>query len=170
MKIPFSSCSQQIRNLYFALLRPHFIYACDVWSPHTAALQHRIEAVQRNGARFVKGDYHQRSNVTEVLLSLKWDILEPCRLLFQLKYVHVMFTNQVALKHSNYFSMPPYRTTRNSNSKKIMPKFGRVDAVKFSFFYSIIPTWNSLPRNIVSHSNSESFYSLCRFHISKESG
>ena len=68
-----------------------------------------------------------------------------------------------------YFSMASYRRTRNSNSKKIMPKFGRVDVVKFSFFFSIIPTWNSLPENIVSQCNSESFFSLCRLHISKES-
>jgi len=81
-----------------------------------------------------------------------------------------MFTNQVALKPFNYFSMVSYRTTRNSNSEKIMPKFGRVDIAKFSFFLLIIPTWNSLPDNIVSQSNSESFYSLCRLHISKESG
>ena len=166
----FSSCSQQIREkLYFALVRPHLEYACEVWSPHTAELKHRIEAVQRNGARFVMGDYRQRSSVTELLLHLKWDTLESRRLLFQLKYVHKMFTNQVALNPFKYFSMASYRRTRNSNSKKIMPKFGRVDVVKFSFFFSIIPTWNSLPENIVSQCNSESFYSLCRLHISKES-
>ena len=166
----FSSCSQQIREkLYFALVRPHLEYACEVWSPHTAELKHRIEAVQRNGARFVMGDYRQRSSVTELLLHLKWDTLESRRLLFQLKYVHKMFTNQVALNPFNYFSMESYRRTRNSNSKKIMPKFGRVDVVKFSFFFSIIPTWNSLPENIVSQCNSESFFSLCRLHVSKES-
>ena len=165
----FSSCSQQMREkLYFALVRPHLEYACEVWSPHTAELKNRIEAVQRNGARFVMGDYRQRSKVTELLLHLKWDTLESRRLLFQLKYVHKMFINQVALNPFKYFSMTSYRRTRNSNAKKIMPKFGRVDVVKFSFFFSIIPTWNSLPDNVVSQRNSESFYSLCRLHISKE--
>ena len=130
--------------------------------PHTAELKHRIEIVQRYGARYVKGDYHQRSSVTEILLHLKWDTLESRRLLFQLKYVHRMLTNQVALKPFNCFPMVPCRTTRNSNSRKIRLNFGRVEAVIFSFFFSIIRTWKSLPDNIVSQSNSESFYSLCQ--------
>ena len=78
-----------------------------------------------------------------------------------------MFTNQVALKPLDYFSMAAFRMTRNSHSEKIMPKFGRVNAVKFSFFLSIIPFWNSLPDNIVNPCNSESFHSLCRNHFSK---
>ena len=79
----FSSCSQQMREkLYFALVRPHLEYACEVWSPHTAELKNRIEAVQRNGARFVMGDYRQRSKVTELLLHLKWDTLESRRCCF----------------------------------------------------------------------------------------
>ena len=126
-----------------------------------------LDMVQRNGARFVKGDYRQRSSVTDLLSHLKWDSLESRRLLFQLKYVHKMFTNQVALKPLDYFSMAAFRTTRASHSKKIMPKFGRVDAVKFSFFFSVIPIWNSLPDNIVNQCNSESFHSLCRNHFSK---
>ena len=164
----FSTCSRQIREkLYFALVRPHVEYACEVWSPHTAELKHRIEMVQKNGARFVMGDYRQRSSVTELLLHLKWDSLELRRSLFQLKYVHKMFTNQVALKPLDFFSLAAFRMTRGSHSKKIMSKFGRVDAVKFSFFFSIIPIWNSLPDNIVNQCNSESFHSLCRNHFSK---
>ena len=38
-----------------------------------------------------------------------------------------------------------------------MPTFGKVDAVKYSFFFTIILTWNRLPGNIVSQSNSASF-------------
>ena len=106
--------------------------------------------VQRNGARFVMGDYRQRSNVTDLLSYLKWDSLESRRVLFQLKCVHKIFTNQVAFKHLDYFSMAAFGMTRASYSKKIMPKFGRVDAVKYSFFFSVIPIWNSLPDNIVN--------------------
>ena len=67
----FSTCSWQIREkLYFALVRPHVEYACEVWSQHTAELKNRIEMVQKNGARFVMGDYRQRSSVTELLFKM----------------------------------------------------------------------------------------------------
>ena len=55
----------------------------------------------------------------------------------------------------------------NSNSLKIMSKFGRVDAVRFSFFQSIFSVWNSLPDSIVMQANSDTFYNLCRNHLSK---
>ena len=62
----FSNCSRQVRKqLYLALVRAHLEYACEVWSPYTKELKQRIEMVLRNGARFVIGDYRQRSSVTE---------------------------------------------------------------------------------------------------------
>ncbi len=63
------------------------------------------------------------------------NILIICRKNVSYLKVHKMFTSQVALKPFDYFSMAAYRTTRNSNSKKIMPKFGRVYVVKFNFSF-----------------------------------
>ena len=129
----FSTSPRQIREkLHFTLVRRHLEYTCEVWSPHTAESKHRIEIVQRNGARFVMGDFRQWSSVTDLLSHLKWASLESRRLLFQLKYIQKMSTNQVALKPLDYFSMAAFRTTRFLHSKKIMPTFGRVDVVKFS--------------------------------------
>ena len=79
---------------------------------------------------------------------------------FTRKYVHKMFTNQIALKPLDYFSMAAFRMTRNSHSKKIMPKFGRVDAVKFSFFFWVIPIRNSLPENIVNQSATQNPFTV----------
>ena len=81
--------------------------------------------------------------MTDLLQQLKWDSLESRRLLFQLKYVHKMFTNQVALVPNVFFSPATCSMTRNSNSLKILLKFGRVDAVRFSFLYSIVSVWNT---------------------------
>ena len=80
-----------------------------------------------------------------------------------------MFTNQVALDPNVFLPPTTCSMTRNSNSLKIVPKFGRVDAVRFSFFYSIVSVWNSLPDSIVKQANSGnfSFYNLCRNHLSK---
>ena len=150
----FSRSPRQVHEkLYFTLVPPHLAYACEVCSPHT-----------KN--RFVMGEYRQRSRMTDLLQQLKWDSLESRRLLFQLKYVHKMFTNQVALDPNVFFSPATFSITRNSNSLKIIPKFGRVDTVRFSFFYSIISVWNSLQDSIVMQANSDTFYNLCRNHLS----
>ena len=102
----FSRSPRQVREkLYFMLVHPRLEYACKVWSPHTNEVKQRIEKVQRNGARFVMGEYCQRSSVTDLLHQLKWDSLESLRLPFQLKYVHKMFTNQVALDPNVFFPL-----------------------------------------------------------------
>ena len=80
-------------------------------------------------------DYRQRSRVTELSLHLKWDLLESRRLVFQLKYVHYMLTNQVALEPNDNLFVAAFKTTRNSRSKKIMPKLGRADSVKLPFCF-----------------------------------
>ena len=63
--------------------------------------------VQRHAARFVKNDYRQTSSVTAMLKELKWDNLESRRTLFQLKYVHKMFTSQVAINPYDYLKETP---------------------------------------------------------------
>ena len=55
----FSRSPRQVpEKFYFTLVRPHLEYACEVRS--------RIEKVQRIGARFVMGEYCQRSSVTDL--------------------------------------------------------------------------------------------------------
>ena len=163
----FSSCSSHIKErLYMSLVRPHVEYSCEVWSPSTKELKHRVEMFQRHAARFVKNDYQQTSSVTAMLKELKWDTLESRGTLFQLKYVHKMFTNQVALNSFDYFERNTYSSLRNSHSKKLALKFARVNVVKNSFFYSIVPLWNSLPPNVIEQVNSDVLFDLCKTHVS----
>ena len=136
----FSTCTRQIREkLYFALVRPHLKYAYEVWSPHTADSKHRIEMVQRNGARFVMGDYGQRSSVTDLLSHLKWDSLESRRLLFQLKCVHKMFTNQVALKPLDYFSMAALERQELQTQKRLCQNLEELMLLNFHSFFQSYP-------------------------------
>ena len=167
LKRNFSSCSSHIKErLYLSLVRPHLEYSCEVWSPSTEELKHRVEMVQRHAARFVKNDYRQTSSVTAMLKELKWDTLESRRTLFQLKFIHKMFTSQVALNPFDYFERNTYSSLRNSHSKKLTLKFAHVNVVKNSFFYSIVPLWNSLPTNVIEQVNSDVFFDLCKTHIS----
>ena len=38
-----------------------------------------------------------------------------------------------------------------------MAKFARVDVVKKSFLYCVIPKWNNLPEHVVEQTNSDTF-------------
>ena len=101
-----------------------------------------------------------------MLKELNWDTLESRRTLFQLKYVHKKFSSQVALHPFDYFERNMYSGLRNSHSKKLALKFARVDVVKNSFFFSVVPIWNSLPQNVIEQTNSGVFFNLFRTHIS----
>ena len=77
-----------------------------------------------------------------------------------------MFTCQVALKLFDYFQINDCRNLRNLYSKRLMLAFARVDVVKHSFFYCVIPKWNSLPGQVVNHTNSDIFLTYAK-HISQ---
>ena len=94
--------------------------------------------VKRNTVCFVTNNYNQRSNVTDMLGSLKWETLEYHRTCLQLKLLHKIFACQVALKLSDYFQINHCRNLHNSHSKKLILKFAQVDVVKNSFFYCIL--------------------------------
>ena len=54
LKRNLSSCSSHMKEkLYLSLVRLHLQYSCEVWSPSTKELKHRLEMVQRHAARFV---------------------------------------------------------------------------------------------------------------------
>ena len=69
---------------------------------------------------------------------LNWETLDSRRTCFQLKYIHKMLSNQIALNPFDYFARNTYSYLNNSNSKKLALKFACIDIVKNSFFYSIV--------------------------------
>ena len=123
--------------------------------------------IQRNAACFVASKYNRRSSVKAMLGCLNWESLESRRTCLPLKLLHKIFTCQVALKLSDYFQINHCRNLRSSLSKKLMPKFVRVNVVKNSFFYCLIPKLNSLPERIVNQTNSDTFFDLCKTHFSE---
>ena len=66
-------------NAYKAIVRPQLEYAAPVWDPHTRDDIHKIESVQRRGARWVLGDYSPYSSVTDMIGKLGWRNLEQRR-------------------------------------------------------------------------------------------
>jgi len=54
-------------------------YAALVWDPHLAKDMNKLENIQRRSARFVKGDYHTTTSVTQMLQELGWQDLQSRR-------------------------------------------------------------------------------------------
>ena len=79
------------------------------------------------------------SSVNAMLKELNWETLDSRWARFQLKYVHKMLSNQVALNPFDYFERNTYSHLRSSSAKKLALKFAHVDVVKNSFFHSIVP-------------------------------
>ena len=64
---------------YKALVRPQIEYFSEVWNPCEKGNTETLEKVQRRAARFVKGDYHQQSSVTQMIKNLGWQSLKERR-------------------------------------------------------------------------------------------
>ena len=120
--------------------------------------------VQRHAARFVNNDYWQASSVTALLNELNWDTLESTRTLFQLKYVHKMFSSHVAVHPFDYLGRNMYNGLINSYSKQLALKFARVDIVKKACSFSLFYKYGTVSHKI-EQTNSDVFFNLCRAHI-----
>ena len=55
-----SRCPQKLKETaYLSLVRPILEYDASVWDPHLIKDRNSLEAVQRNAARFVYGEYRR---------------------------------------------------------------------------------------------------------------
>ena len=79
------------KRAYEALVRPSLEYATCAWSPHTQLDKSKLEKTQRAAARFVVGDYRQKSSVTSMLSTLQWDTLETRRKLKDATMFHKIY-------------------------------------------------------------------------------
>ena len=86
-----------------------------------------------------------------------------------------MFSSQLVLHPFEYFERNTQWCQKFPFKKKLVLKFARVDIVKVSFFFSVVPIWNSLPQNVIEHTSSDAFFNaehmsqqtnivLCQLH------
>ena len=88
---------------YTSLVRPILEYAATIWSPHLQYQKHQIEKVQCSAARFVTGDFSYHSSVTNMLIQLKWPLLEQRRNFLKLtKYYTALLIPQSHLLPSQH--------------------------------------------------------------------
>jgi len=73
-------------------------YVALVWDPHLAKDINKLENIQRRSARFVKGDYHTTSSVTQMLQELGWQDLQSRRRDLRLAVLYKVVMGHVGIQ------------------------------------------------------------------------
>ena len=100
---------------YFSCVRPIIEYASTCWTPSSEKLNHDIEMIQHNAAKFVcnkypkKGHYEEFS-ITALLSDLKWTSPEERRERAKLNVVFKILNNDVILPPDVLPKVTPSRT------------------------------------------------------------
>ena len=140
-------CPTLVRfNCYTSLVRPILEYAVTIWSPHLQYQKHQIEKVQRSAARFVTGDFSYRSSVTNMLIQLKWPLLEQRRNFLKL----IMFYKILHSIVDATITLTPLSTSTRGHSQRFVTPFAGTDTYSNSFIPSTINLWNSLSDSLVN--------------------
>ena len=141
---------------YKSLVRPLVEYACTVWDPYHQEDIHRLEMVQRRGARYVTGQYGRTTSVTGLIDNLRWQTLQDRRKDARLTMLFKVAHNKVAVSKKNRL-LPPHRTSRGTHELCFQTPFCRQDYRHNSFFPRTIREWNQLPVDIAAAPSIEAF-------------
>ncbi len=131
-----------ILKLYIHLVRPHLEYASEVWSPHQIYLKDMIESVQRRATKLVI----KNKSYDERLQDLKLLSLSSRRIFKDLMFLFKCLLGHYDLDLTKYMEPADnstYNLRHSECSFKI--KYARTNALKFSYFFRVVKSWNALP-------------------------
>lgn len=152
------------RLAYITFIRPKLEYASSIWSPWQNNLINDIESIQNRAARFIFSDFSHQSSVTLLRLNADLQPLAVRRKIARVSLIHKIYYHNSFLRNS-LFQTPHYTSARRDNSCKIR----QVTCSSVSFSNSTLPLgiadWNSLPNNIVTEANSDTFHNLLTAHL-----
>ena len=139
-------CNKKVKEKAFnTYVLPIINYASTVWNPvGNQSLRHKLEMVQRSGARFVFNKFDRNNSPTEMIKKLGWVTPEKQRAVSNLIMVHKIVHQNIAIP----IDILPKRS-RSSNIQ-FQPMYGRVQAFSNSFVPFTISLWNKLPVEIVN--------------------
>ena len=151
------NCPEEIKvTAYVSLVRPHLEYAAGAWCPYRVKDMKSLERIQRQAARFCKGNYSREpGTLTQILSDLGWETLETRRLIHRLSLMYKIRHELIEIPMHQYLT-PNTKSYRPHNQKYMKPAT-RIDAYKYSFFPATIHLWNILPANIVESGSIQSF-------------
>jgi hypothetical protein len=157
-------CNVQTKSLaYLSLVRPQIEFAASVWDPHLKKHCHKLDMIQRRGARFAVSDYRTTSSASEMIDRLKWQDLAVRRKVARLSMFYKAIKGTVDICLTDL--QKPIRSTRNSSSLSYILPSTRSDTLKYSFFPRTVADWNSLPVDILSSSSLDSFKAALGRHF-----
>ena len=151
-----SSCPSHIKaKSYQTMVRPVVEYASSAWDPHTDRNTEKLEAVQRRAARFVTGDYHTTSSVSDMISNLGWESLQHRRTEAKLVMMYRITFGLIDITATTL--LHPATLNTRGNSMRYLQPYCRTDLYRCSFFPSGIRLWNKLPELVVTAPTLETF-------------
>ena len=164
--------NQKLRkNLYSALLQCHIDYCCTSWySGLSKSYQRKLQIIQNKMARFIL-NLSPRDHIGQVHLdSIKLLKIQDRVKQLRLNHVFSVFHSMGPIYLQQFFSktsgIHSHRTRSSSHNFHVPRVTGPTSK---SFFYQGTLDWNSLPVNIRSIMNKNSFKSLVKAHLSTTS-
>ena len=157
-------CSLTIKSLaYSAYVRPIVEHASVVWSPHVKADISRIEMVQRKAAHFVFNDFSSYSSVSFVLTGQNWQSLELRRTKAIIIMFYKIINNLISINFSEHIH--PKTSCTRAYLNKFISLSARLNCYYHSFLPHSIRLWNSLPNDLVTDRDLDSFSYKLNFVI-----
>jgi hypothetical protein len=151
------SCPERVKvTAYQTLVRPHLEYATAAWCPYKQKNCKSIERVQRQAARFCRGNYNREvGTVTKILQELNWTSLEDRRTIHRLTIMFKIAKGLIDIPLDERLRRNT-RLTRGHNLKYVECAT-RLDIYRNSFYPRTIKQWNRLPADVVNAESPQVF-------------
>jgi hypothetical protein len=132
-------------------------YAAPIWDPNLAKDTQKLESIQRRAARFIKGDYHTSTSVTQMLHELGLKNLQDRRRDLRLALLFKLVHGQVEVRTGDIGLVEADGRTRANHKYKFRAIGAHTSAFKYSFAVRTVADWNRLPANIVEQDSVDAF-------------
>ena len=147
------------KTLSMALIQCHFDYSCSSWYAGVSQKnKNSLQVAQNKTVRFINNMGPRSSVGRPELASVGFLCVEDRVKQLRLGHAHKIYYNKCPhyLKE-NFIKVSEHHTynTRSSHSNFVVPKIRGVDST--SFFYTAINDWNTLPNDLKTVENHDSF-------------